>query len=143
MLKEFILAIIFGSLIGFGASSAIVTINQKKSPVSVSSPTSIPTPISSTANLTSTPTLSIETPKNESFVSTANITLKGNSPGNSFILVSTAKDSYQATADNSGSFSLDLSLSLGANILKIKSISPDNSENNLELLVTYSTAKLE
>jgi len=139
MLKEFILAIIFGSLIGFGASSAIVTINQKKpSNPSVSSPTSTPIPTT-----VSTPALTIDSPQNESLVSKANITLKGSTSPNSFVLVTTTEDSYQTTADSSGSFSLDLSLSLGANILKIKSISPDNSENNLELLITYSTAKIQ
>jgi len=144
MLKGFIFAIIFGSLVGFGASNLLVAINQKKSPVlpaitSVSvgsTPTPIPTIIPS-------PTLIIYTPKNESVISSANITLKGNTTANSFVLVATTQNSYQTIADSSGSFSVDLSLDLGANLLNIKSISPDNTENSIELLVTYSTAKLE
>jgi hypothetical protein len=140
MLKEFILAIIFGSLIGFVASNALVTINrQKLSPPTVtSSPTLSPAP-----TVVSTPILTIDTPQNESLVSTANITLKGKTFPNSFVLIVTTANSYQTTADNTGLFSVDLSLNLGANILKIKSLSPDNTENNAQILVTYSTAKIQ
>jgi hypothetical protein len=139
MLKGFILAIFFGTLIGFGTSSLLVNTNQKKSSVpAVISP--LPTPV---LTVIPAPILTIDYPKNESVINTANITVKGNTVGSSFVLISTVKDSYQTVADNSGSFSIDLSLDLGANLLKIKSISPDNTENSLELLVTYSTAKLE
>ena len=133
MLKGFILAIIFGSIVGFGVSNILVTVNPQKIITGIPTPTPISTSNSIvTTPVISTPSLTIEYPQNESIVETANITLKGNTAG-----------SYQTVADNSGSFLVDLSLNLGVNLLNIKSISPDDIENSLELLVTYSTAKLE
>ena len=144
MLKGFILAIIFGSIVGFGVSNILVTVNPQKIITGIPTPTPISTSNSIvTTPVISTPSLTIEYPQNESIVETANITLKGNTAGSSFVLISTANDSYQTVADNSGSFLVNLSLNLGVNLLNIKSISPDDIENSLELLVTYSTAKLE
>jgi hypothetical protein len=150
MIKELFLALIFGALIGFGASGTFFGLKKKNSPVIINSqtPTSAvnissalsPTPAT---QIDSTSSFEIFSPLNNSVTNSSTITLKGMTIPKSLIVVSTQKSSFQTEADSSGNFSIDVGLDAGANHLKISSISPDDSQQTQEIWVTYSTAKIQ
>jgi len=150
MFKELILAIIFGGLIGFGATGTFIAIKKKSAPVVNNSTTQITaTPTNSQNQVQITPTivptnntLNIFEPLNESVVSSSKITIKGQTDNNAIVIITTIDSSYSVTADSSGNFDTSINLSPGINDIKITSISPTDTENNTELLVTYTTAKI-
>lgn len=152
MFKELILAIIFGGLIGFGATGTFIAL-KKKPPTEVNNSTtqiSVTPIISQTeeqAKVTPTivptnNTLNIFEPQNESVVSSSKVTIKGQTDNNAIVIITTIDSSYSITADSSGNFDTSINLSPGINDIKVTSISPTDVENNTELFVTYTTAKI-
>lgn len=154
MFKELILAIIFGGLIGFGATGTFVALKKKNVPAINNTTTQIDlTPTSTDINEqqkedvipTIAPTknsLTIFQPQNESVTSESKLILKGQTDNLAVVIVSTNDDSYSTVADDSGNFDMTINLNPGINHLKITSISPSDTENNNELYVTYTTAKI-
>ena len=152
MFKELILAIIFGGLIGFGATGTFIALNKKNTPVTNNSTTqltSIPVVSKTETQLKITPTitatkntLNIFQPLNESVVSDSKLNLKGQTDNSAVVIITTIDNSYSITADSSGNFDTIINLNPGINQLKITSISPADTENNAELFVTYTTAKI-
>lgn len=154
MFKELILAIIFGGLIGFGATGTFIALNKKTVPVNNNSTIQISvTPIisqnqtdnsaSQKPTITSTKnTLNIFQPQNETVVSDSKLILKGQTDSSAIVIITTPDSSYSVNADSSGNFDTTINLNPGINHLKITSISPADTENNTELFVTYTTAKI-
>ncbi len=146
MFKELILAIIFGGLIGFGATGTFIAFKKKNPPPINNSTTQITeTPIQNQTAPTITATqnsLNIFQPQNESVVSDSKLNIKGQTDNSAIIIITTVDSSYSITADSSGNFDTTINLNPGINSLKITSISETDIENNVELFVTYTTAKI-
>jgi len=155
MYKELLLAIILGSLLGFGVTGGIIAMKKNsQNGISASSvptlvPDNQPTQANAPKNASPTPppvlsaiSLTIDTPENESIVSTSKTTVSGTTQANSLVIIRTPISSYQTTTDNAGNFSLDIELETGVNFVKITAINSDNQQNDTQLIVTYSTAKI-
>lgn len=157
MFKELFLALTLGSLLGFGLTGSYLAL--KKQPASENSNTIInadvttnPLP-SSTANNnypTTTPSarldsathqLSVDSPEDKSVSTSPKITLKGTTTPGSIIIISTIKQTFTINSEDNGSFSQDLDLESGANLIQVDSISPNNEISTNQILITYSTAK--
>ena len=148
MFKELILAIIFGGLIGFGATGTFValkkknvTTNNSSTIQTINTPTQFQNQITPTIVATKN-TLNIFEPQNESVVSSSKLTLKGQTDNSATVIITTIDNSYLITADSSGNFDTTINLNPGINHLKITSISSTDTENNAELFVTYTTIKI-
>lgn len=156
MFKELILAIALGGLLGFGITGGYLAINKKNPSTSnitnnTISPT--PSPISSlTSKLISSPVptitsqisdkkLTIDSPADESVITSSQTTLKGSTIPGSQIIITTADKIYYTTAENSGNFSYDLNLNSGTNQIQVDAITPTDDTFTQKLLITYSTAK--
>lgn len=152
MFKELILAIIFGGLIGFGATGTFIALKKKNVETTNNSTSQISTtPIitQTESQLRVTPTLTatknslnIFEPINESVVSSSKLIIKGQTDNSAIIVITTADNSYSVASDSSGNFDTVINLSPGINDIKITSISPNDTENNTQLFVTYTTAKI-
>jgi len=150
MFKELILAIIFGGLIGFGATGTFMALKKKPINTTNNSTTQISvTPIISQDQNQITPTLSptqnsldIFEPQNNSVVSDSKLVIKGQTDNDAIIIITTPQNSYSLIADSSGNFDTTINLNPGINHLKVTSISPNDTENNTELFVTFTTAKI-
>ena len=140
MIKELTIAIVLGALIGFGATSGIISLkNQNKEPLPS------PTPIVQTNTLTSTPsqeehTLTITSPDNEIVVDSDQLDIQGQTTPASQIVIHTQADSFFIKAVESGTFSQTITLEGGANLIQISSISPTEQQADFDLIITYSTA---
>jgi len=148
MFKELILAIIFGGLIGFGATGTFIALKNKNVPKINNSATEITvTPIISQAQVSPTisssnATLNIFQPQNESVVTDSKLILKGQTDNSAVVIITTTDSSYSLNADSSGNFDTIINLTPGINHLKITSISTTDIQKDAELFVTYTTAKI-
>lgn len=152
MIKEFILAITLGAILGFGITGSIYALTKSKAPsapkitpIAITSiDPSIPTSPVATSIPTSTsvPNLTILSPIDNSIVSNSKITLTGTTVSNSVITVSTIAKIFNTAADNNGDFSIDIDLESGANMLNISSVDTNDNQSDSQILVTYSTAKI-
>jgi len=150
MFKELFLAIIFGGLIGFGATGTFIALKRKTTPVVNNSTIQITvTPVVSQNPNQITPTiapsvgtLEIFQPLNESVVSQSKVTIKGQSEPSSIIIITTLDNSYSVTADSAGNFDTTINLSPGINQIKITSVAPNDNQKDAQLFVTYTTAKI-
>ena len=155
MYKELLLAVILGAFLGFGVTGGVIAMkksNQNNNLIS-SVPTLIPTnkPSDTSKPKTVSPTpvpvastisLTIDQPENESIVSDSKTTITGTTQSNCRIIILTPVDSYQTTSDNAGNFSVDVELETGVNLIKITAVDQNNQQNDTQLIVTYSTAKI-
>ena len=151
MIKELSLAVIFGLLIGFGLTGTFYFVKQNNnkhkntpnivvpSPAPESKNTSklSPTPVLSTTNL------EISSPQNNDIVSTSKITIKGITTPNSFIVITTPTKNYQTEASSQGDFSQSIDLEPGLNSINLTALDKNDLESHNEILITYSTTKLE
>lgn len=141
MVKELIIAIILGAVIGFGATSGIIALrNQNKEPLISPTPTAKADSLTPASEEQETHTLTITNPDNETVTDSDEIDIEGQSTAKSHIVIHTQKDSFFINADESGSFSQGVELEGGANLIQISSISPDEQQISMDLIVTYSTA---
>lgn len=94
-----------------------------------------------TEKLDTTPTppqtkeLDIQSPKNEAIVSADSIEIKGTSDPKSTIIVSTELEDKIATPSSSGSFSFDIGLQEGVNIIYITSYLIGEQKESKELML--------
>jgi hypothetical protein len=156
MIKELILAITLGALLGFGLTGGYIAIKNSKTTgnttQSIPTPTpgnladgptleqSTPTPIDDN-NSTDSHQIVIESPENESVVTNSQITLKGSTSPQSQLIIITPVKTYFALSDNAGNFSIDVEIESGVNPIQFESIDSQDNQASTQLIVTYSTAK--
>jgi hypothetical protein len=153
MVKELIIAIVLGALLGFGATgtyfalshknSTPVTQKESSSEVQSDQTDSSDNSDNNDSDVTQTADkIVVTSPENETFVNQATITVKGTAPANSFILIVTPINSYQTTATESGNFEADVQLEAGANFISVNSVDSQNNQSEAVILVTYTTAQM-
>ncbi len=153
MIKELFLAIALGSILGFGVTGAFFALNKNKTTpkqnLSEISPTPTITEIQMSTEVTTTPAVSstetsinITSPENNAVVSNSKISIKGDSKPNSLIVISTPTKTFSDKANANGIFSISIELDSGFNLIKINSIDPEDNQSEIELNLTYSTAKI-
>ena len=144
MIKDLLTAIFLGILAGFAITAGLLGLKKNKTTLP---PVTQITQISPTVTpeispaITSNP-INIDKPEDQSIVTTAKITLSGNTNPNSHVIIITPIDTYYVKASESGHFDTEISLESGANQIFISSIDTQDVQTDIELLVTYSTAKL-
>jgi len=156
MIKELIVTIALGALLGFGVTGGYYAISKKNTTTLnlTAVPTNSPNTQSAAVNnnslsptetpnlTTSDQTVTIESPYNNDIVNTAKITIKGTTTPKSHLIITTASSSFIGKSDNAGNFSIDITLDSGANLIDVESIDAADAQTNAELLVTYSTVKI-
>ena len=153
MIKELILAIVLGCLLGFGVTGFYIAVNKNKvSSNRIATISPVPTAVSNSTNTQTTPEptptidtgkhqLAISSPENESITTTSTVTVKGTTTANSSIVITTASKSYLTNADSSGLFTVDIETETGVNQIQVNSFDSQDNQASSSLLVTYSTAK--
>ncbi len=150
MVKELSLAIILGLIIGFVVTGGVISLTKNKNPATKNT-TPTPTitaittsPSETTTSDTPTPvqTLTISSPVNETVVDTDKQTITGTTNPNATIIIATSNDSITATADQQGNFSVPITLDVGINGIQVVSFDPTGNHQEVDLTVTYSTAKI-
>jgi hypothetical protein len=151
MIKELILAIILGCLLGFGITGGYIAIKKNKPTTQVTtiSPTpstftnqnTTPAPSPTISDNKSTHQISLDSPENESVSATSQITLKGSTTPQSTLVITTSSNTYLASADNAGNFSVNVEIDSGPNNIQIDAFDPQDNQTTISILVTYSTAK--
>jgi len=149
MIKELFLALTLGALLGFGITGTYLAVKKKPvSPPPVAVLETTPTPVQT--NISITPTvpvntndnqLTVDSPENESVVTSSQVTVKGSASPLSTIIITTATQTAYITADNGGLFSHNLTLDSGVNLIQIDAVDSTDNLSTTQLLVTYSTAK--
>lgn len=153
MLKELLIAILLGALLGFGATGTYFAITHEKPDTSQevtqeqvqdenNSDTNTIEDTSDTSLSTTSQSVVILSPETETYTDKSSITIKGNSVANSAIIAVTPLDTYQTVASDTGSFELDVDLEAGVNLITVNSIDPQNNQSQAEIIITYSTAKI-
>lgn len=163
MIKELLLAVILGAFLGFGATGGYFALTKNKSGPSIIKTAAVnPTPSVSDSSLAGTPVsstevsptpgqsnpsaassaIAIDSPKDQSIVGNSKVTIKGSTTSLSTIVIKTPVSSYTTSSDNNGNFSTDVEIESGANIIYISAFDSNDVENDTQLLVTYSTAKI-
>lgn len=154
MLKDIILAIILGTLLGFGLTGGYFAV--KKSSSSIANTPQIVTPtvqVTSSGNsVESTPTpailttqnnqITIVSPQNQSIVTNSKITIKGSTAPNSYLIITTPIKSYYSQSDPAGNFAVDIEIDSGPNLIGLNSFDSQDVQATSTLLITYSTAKI-
>lgn len=146
MLKELILAIIVGALLGVGLTGGYLALNKKKvspdnNPPVITSPTLIPDSNDS-QDSSKEDLLVIDSIEDYDIVSKEKLEISGTFTPDSIIIITLGDDIFSDSTDDQGKFQFDLSLDSGLNIIKITAI--DSQDNQLEktLNITYSTAEI-
>jgi hypothetical protein len=153
MIKELFLAIALGAILGFGVTGAFFALNKNKISNDQSSLNISPTPTITNVQLSTqvTPTpdssqpkssIKITSPENNVVASNSKISIKGNSTPNSLIIISTPSKTFNGKTDTNGIFSIDIELDSGVNLIKIDNIDSNDNQDETQLTITYSTAKI-
>ena len=160
MIKELFLAITLGAILGFGVTGAFFALNKSKNTNNQASIEVSPTPtiteiqMSTETNdvdnsalpnqsISSTKTsIVVNSPENNSVVSNSKVTIKGESKANSLIIISTPSKTFNSKSNANGTFSINIELDSGINLIKINSIDAEDNQEHIELNLTYSTAKI-
>ena len=141
MKKEVFIAILFGLVIGFvivfGVVTARTALNKHQETVGQSADTPTPSP---TAEASVPTTISITDPQDEAVVNSDTVTLRGTSPANANIVISSEKSTVMKTADSDGSFSLDLKLVSGVNEIRTTAFSQSGDRSDATITIVFSTA---
>jgi len=148
MLKEFILAIIVGAVLGLGLTGGYLTMHQKNKPIKrnesvITEPTLIPTSTDQNLNAENeNNSIEITSPENNSLLASSKTTITGTTTPKSNIIIATSTDTFTGKSDEDGNFEIDINLDTGLNIIKISSIDSDNNQKDTSINITYSTAKI-
>lgn len=143
MRKELFVAIVLGFGIGLVVVFGIITARsalRKHNAVTnngTTSSTISPTPSVIAA---ATNALTIMDPQDGEVVMTDKVTLRGKTSPGANIVISTEKTDVLTAADDSGSFSSDVSLLSGANDIQVVSFNTSGDRSDTQLTVVYSTA---
>ena len=150
MIKDYILAITIGAILGLGVTGAYFATHKKNNSSNSSNISPTPTISEPTNQISVTPTIvetknssiNIISPENNAVLSTSKISIKGDAKPNSIIVVSTPSQTFNDKANANGVFSVDIELDSGFNAIKISSIDPSENQDQTELNLTYSTTKI-
>ncbi len=148
MIKEYLLTIVLGTIFGLGVTGAYFALNKNNSNNTTNiSPT--PTSTEMSTKISITPTVSatqtsikITSPENNTVISSSKINIKGDAKPNSLIVISTPSKTFSDKSNFNGVFNISVELDDGFNLIKISSIDPDDNQDQAELVLTYSTAKI-
>lgn len=142
MPREALIAIVIGFLFGliitFGVYTANRSLKEKEVTVEAPSPTTLPSPESSPQ-----PLLVIDSPENESLVSEEKLVLRGHTSPEAIIAVFTEENEHLLTASREGTFSAEIKLVKGVNYIKVMAVDKQNQKTEEDLIIVYSTAKIE
>lgn len=145
MLKELILAIIIGSLLGIGLTGGYLALNKdNNSPNNDTEIVASPTAISKKTNSqedNQKNNLIITSPEDYDIVSKEKLEVSGTTNSNSTIIL-TLGDQILSEDSNDGNFKFEISLDSGLNIIKIVAIDSQDNQFEETLNITYSTAKI-
>jgi hypothetical protein len=151
MIKELVLAIVLGALLGLGVTGGYLALNKKntkidqpKQQVEITTPTAIPTASenSNASKLNENSQLNITSPQADSLVATDKIDIEGITTANSLIVVTTTSKTFSGKSDQKGQFSIPITIDSGINFIKISAIDQNNNQFDTQVNVTYSTAKI-
>jgi len=151
MIKEYLLVIFLGTILGFGITGGYYALRQNKpkeniinaSPTPTITEIKISTQISITPPVSATKTsINITSPENGTVLSTAKTSIKGDAKPNSLVVISTPSQTFNGKANSNGIFSINIELDSGVNLIKISSIDLEDNQDETELTLTYSTAKI-
>jgi len=149
MIKEFVLTIILGAVLGFGITGSYLVVHKNNNEsISANNSQLSPTPVISetvaqtTPTVTETSNLTITAPENNTVLSTDTTSIKGTAKSNSSIIISSSTQTFTGQANANGIFSININLASGANLVKITAIDSEDNQTETELLLTYSTAKI-
>lgn len=143
MRKELFVAIALGFGIGIVVVFGIITARsalRKHNLVTnngATSSTLSPTPSPAAA---ATTVLTITDPQDGEVVTTDRVGLRGKTSPGANIVISTEKAEVLVAADDSGSFSSDVSLLSGANDIQIVSFGASGDRSEMTMTIVYSTA---
>ncbi len=142
MRKEVIFAILIGLLLGFIILYGIRLANLSTQKAAAPTPTQTVSP-SLTPTPTQTSKLTIKQPSNHAVVNTAILTITGTTIPDSQVALQNSEDDTLTTADTSGNFSAQLKLTGGENIIKVTALSPEKILEEVQLIIIYTTAKID
>ena len=152
MIKEYLIAIILGSVLGFGITNTYHSLKNGQKPESIISQDNSTTPPPSnqdqekpsdqTEDKPQDSSLTLKSPSNYDIVDNSKIEIIGSASPKSTIIINTPVNSYIDETDEAGDFSLEVDLESGFNIIQISAIDPNQNQSDLEIVVTYSTAKI-
>lgn len=163
MIKEITLAIALGALLGFGITGSYLASRKSKKalPITQPTPTLAVEPDNSTDNPsidpvttdkplqadaaaqpTTTDTVTITSPKDESIVGNSLLEITGTASPKSQIIVNTALKHYQTSADEKGDFKIEIDLESGLNNIQVDAFDQNDNQSSVIFQVTYSTAKI-
>ncbi len=147
MLKEIILAIIIGALLGFGLTGGYLAINKRNTSNDNPPVITSPTPISNSdesSNSSENKDITIDSLENYDLVDDDSLKLSGTTTSNSTIVITIGEEILDDTSDDQGKFTFDLSLESGLNIIKITVIDDqDNQFENYALVISITDREHE
>lgn len=138
MRKEIILAIVLGVILGLIIIFGINLANQSAS----NSPTPTPSPTQITQPPAETTSLQITSPENNSVSDQNTLTLTGKTKENSWISLIWEEGQVIVKSDQDGSFSQEIELIGGENVIKITATDGADYQESQEIVVIYTTANL-
>lgn len=142
MRKEVIFAIILGLILGgvilYGIRLA--DSSTKEAISTTTDPTVTPT---NAVSPTSSVNLTIISPQDHAVISTSTIKIIGRTFPNSDVAIQSSEDDILVTADSSGNFTADFTLTGGENIIQVTSLSEDQQTETTTFSVIYTTAKID
>lgn len=149
MIKELIIALSFGAILGFFLTGGFYVVTNRQRPQTnqvtitpISNSDFSPTPASQDTLATITSELTITSPKNEAVTIDSTIDITGTASPKSHIIAITPNKIYTATTSAGGQFTLTLDLEGGPNPIKITAVDGDDNQFSKDIIVTYSTAKI-
>ena len=149
MIKEILLAAFIGGILGLGITGGYVTLQNKNISAKdnqkaiITEPTLVPTqPQSLLKETQNIDNIQINSPEDNSLISTEKTSIKGITIPNSHVIIATASKSFIGQSDSDGQFDIPIVLDNGLNIVKISSIYQNNSHKDTQINITYSTAKI-
>lgn len=141
MKKEVFFAIFLGLFLGiiitYGLYRARTTLLSKPNTNILNA---TPSPLPQNSPLGS---LSITSPEDEIIQSSAQLTVAGTTEAHSFVVIIVNDQDHITTADDSGAFSVEITLEKGSNVILIKSMDEDGKVVEDERTVIYTTTSLD
>ncbi|MFA6518713.1 MAG: hypothetical protein WCV93_03665 [Candidatus Shapirobacteria bacterium] len=149
MIKEFLIAIFLGGLLGLGLTGSLITLNRRQnnppptrevSPTPTTTISPAPSPGLTANQNSSSSTIKISSHQNGQIVNQNKTTLIGTAPSNSTIIVAINSQSTTTQSKADGSFSATIELEAGYNLISISAIEPNDNISEIQINLTYSTA---
>lgn len=138
MRKEVLIAVIIGLVLGGIITFGIYTANQSNNRQEQEPQTNVtpsPSPIENLFQLSS--------PQDGDILSTSTATLSGSLKSDTYLVISTDQSDYFVKPNSDNSFSQSITLTQGANPIKLTAIDFDNNRQELTINLVYTTAKLK